>query len=193
MKSNTKKIIILAGLLFLVVWIIPTHQAHAFIGTLIDIGTDLIVKVVQGIMYLLNYILATLFALASLKIMDKQTNPILETGWTIVRDVANLGFVLAIVIIAIATILRFEKYGMQKLLPKLVAAAILVNFSLTIAGVLIDFSNVITTFFLDKATGANISEFTTQVSNAFGPQRFLLPDQDPLPPNPRHFWQGRIN
>ena len=34
-------------------------------------------------------------------------NPTVSTGWIITRDLANLGFVLAIILIAFATILRF--------------------------------------------------------------------------------------
>ncbi len=77
-------------------------------------------------------------------------NDFVEFGWKIVRDVANLGFVLVIIIIAFAVILRFREYGTQKLLFRLIAAAILVNFSLTIAGVFINFSQVVTNFFWSR-------------------------------------------
>jgi len=55
------------------------------------------------------------------------SNGFVQQGWGIVRDVANLGFVLVIIVIALATILRRQEYGFKKLLPKLIAAAILVN------------------------------------------------------------------
>lgn len=82
-------------------------------------------------------------------------NTIVQTGWTVVRDVANLGFVLAIIIIAFTTILRLEQYQTQKFLPKLIAAAILVNFSLAIGAVFIDFSQILTTYFFNRAGGDN--------------------------------------
>jgi hypothetical protein len=64
------------------------------------------------------------------------------------RDFANLGFVLAIIVIAIGFILRLQSYGSQRTLTRLIFAAILVNFSLVIAGIFIDAANITTTFFL---------------------------------------------
>ena len=37
-------------------------------------------------------------------------NPTVTTGWIVTRDLANLGFVLAIILIAFTTILRLESY-----------------------------------------------------------------------------------
>lgn len=98
-------------------------------------------------------------------------NVIVTIGWGIVRDVANLGFVLVIIIIAFGTILRFESYGAKKLLPKLIAAAILINFSLTIGGFFIDFANVLTSLFTDKISITPWS-LGWDLLAAFGPQRF---------------------
>lgn len=79
-------------------------------------------------------------------------------GWTIVRDLANMGFVLAIVVIAIATILRFEQYGMRQLLWKLIIAAVLVNFSLVIMGVIVDATNLVMHFFISEVSGVESAE-----------------------------------
>lgn len=59
---------------------------------------------------------------------------IVKEGWNIVLNFANLGFVLAIIVIAFATIFRVESYALKQTLWKLIVAAILVNFSLFIAG-----------------------------------------------------------
>ena len=116
-------------------------------------------------------------------------NVLIEVGWGIVRDIANLGFVLAIIIIAFATILRFKEYGAKKLLPKLIAAAIIVNFSLVIAVTIINFSNIITNFFLEERIGAEASTISTVIAGAFNPQRLGLEGvasegDVPLPPDP---------
>jgi len=57
------------------------------------------------------------------------------------KNFAYLGLSLAMIFTAIATILRSEKFGWQKMLPKLLIVALLVNFSLVICGMLIDLSN----------------------------------------------------
>lgn len=77
-------------------------------------------------------------------------NPTIVLGWRVIRDFANLGFVLAIVVIAIGFILRIQTYGSQRTLTRLITAAILVNFSLVIAGIFIDAANIVTRFFLES-------------------------------------------
>jgi len=66
-----------------------------------------------------------------------------QIGWTLVRDVANLFFVVILLAIAIGTILRIESYNFKRLLPKLLIMAILVNFSRLICGLMIDFAQVV--------------------------------------------------
>lgn len=102
-------------------------------------------------------------------------NPVVTEGFKIALAFANLGFVLGIIIIAISTILRIESYGMKKLLIKLVAMAILINFSLVIASAALSFSNNLTGFFLEKTNPATSDQgfygFATNMISAFGPQK----------------------
>jgi|SRR3989344_2924854 len=99
-------------------------------------------------------------------------------GWKIMLNFTNLGFVLGIIIIAFATILRIESYGMKQILWKLVVAALLVNFSLVIAGAFISVSNTVADVFLDATTADNLSN---ALANAMQPQKFLKvkADSDP--------------
>ncbi|MFC1663527.1 hypothetical protein ACFL0A_00110 [Patescibacteria group bacterium] len=74
---------------------------------------------------------------------------IVDIGWNLTRNFANLGFVLVLVFIAIATILRLESYGLKKLLPKFLIIILLINFSPVICGVIIDVANIVTDSFLN--------------------------------------------
>jgi hypothetical protein len=74
--------------------------------------------------------------------------PFIVIGWTIFRDIANLGFVLGIIVIALGTILRYKGYTVQKMLPKLIASALVVNFSLLLGGVLIKISDFFSQYLL---------------------------------------------
>lgn len=82
-------------------------------------------------------------------------------GWKIARDVSNMGFVLVLLSIAIGTILQRDEYHYQKRLPVLIGAAILINFSKTICGLIIDASQVVMlTFvgaFADASGGGNLA------------------------------------
>ena len=75
-------------------------------------------------------------------------------GWVIVRDLCNMFFILILLVIAFATILRQENYSAKKLLPKLLIMAVLINFSKTICGLIIDFSQVIMLTFVNGFAGS---------------------------------------
>ena len=98
---------------------------------------------------------------------DILNNPMINTGWQITRDLANLGFVLFIIIIAIATILRMQQYGAKSALGKLIAVALLVNFSLVFAGIFIDFSNMLTNFFIKNITSGDPGGLATRSIGIF--------------------------
>lgn len=95
--------------------------------------------------------------------------PAVQLGWTFVRDMANMGFVLGIIVIAFATILRSQTYGVKQLIVKLIVAAVAVNLSLSLAGVFLDLANIPTQFFIDKISGAagGPGEFSTVLASAF--------------------------
>jgi len=70
-------------------------------------------------------------------------------GWVVVRDLANMFFVVILLIIAFATILHLEEYNYKKWLPKLVLMAVLINFSKTICGLMIDVAQIIMLTFVN--------------------------------------------
>ncbi len=80
---------------------------------------------------------------------DFINSPAVTNGWVILRDVCNMFFVLILLVIAFATVLNRENYAMKKLLPKFIIAAILINFSRLICGIIIDFAQVIMLTFVN--------------------------------------------
>lgn len=82
-------------------------------------------------------------------------------GWVVVRDLCNMFFVLILLIIAFASILRIDSYNLKTWLPKLVIMAVLINFSKLICGIFIDFAQVIMLTFVNAfkdIAGANLTE-----------------------------------
>lgn len=75
--------------------------------------------------------------------------PTVTLGWVIIRDLCNMFFILILLIIAFATILRQENFSAKKILPKLLLMAILINFSKMIFGLLIDVSQIIMLTFVN--------------------------------------------
>src|SRR3989344_5534424 len=77
---------------------------------------------------------------------------VVQIGWGVTRDLANMFFILILLGIALDYIL-FQSFGVKHALPMLIVVALLINFSLPIAGIFIDFANVFSNFFISKITG----------------------------------------
>ena len=99
------------------------------------------------------------------------TSTVVLVGWGVTRDLANMFFILILLGIALDYIL-FQSFGVKRALPMLIVVALLINFSLPIAGIFIDFANVFTDFFMGKITaGCGITEmgqncgFTEAIAN----------------------------
>ena len=149
-------------------------------------GLTAVMSVLTPVAYLIGYVAGKMVFLGGTLTnwaldLNSQliNNPTVQTGWVVTRDLTNLGFVLAIILIAFATILRVETYQMQKLLWKLIVAALLVNFSLVIAGVFLDFSGILTNFFIQRATNYNPSQLGAGLADAFQVHTVLSAKDDP--------------
>ena len=86
-------------------------------------------------------------------------------GWSIVRDFVNMFFILILIIIGLSTSLQIETYRWQKTLPRLVAVALLVNFTPVILGVFIDGANIMMRYF--TASVATESVFVIRMRGLF--------------------------
>ena len=81
-----------------------------------------------------------------------------ETGWVLVRDVVNMFFIIVLLVVAFSTIIGYQPLHYKGVLPKLLLMAVLINFSKTLIGILIDFSQVVMLTFVNgfqAAAGGN--------------------------------------
>ncbi len=84
---------------------------------------------------------------------------VVRLGWQVIRDFANMFFIVILMVIAFGTILGLEQYEWKKTLTKLVFAAIFVNFSNSITQLIIDIAQVFTITFLNavaSVAGGNL-------------------------------------
>lgn len=67
------------------------------------------------------------------------------TAWGVMRNIANVGFILAFLIMIFTQLTGqgVTNYGVKKMLPRLIVAAILVNASFYICQIAIDLSNIL--------------------------------------------------
>ncbi len=76
---------------------------------------------------------------------DTATNQSLHRGWSIMRNFANIAFVIAFLIIIFSQItsLGVDNYNIKKMLPRLIASAILVNISFYVTAIAVDIFNIL--------------------------------------------------
>jgi len=142
--------------------LLPFHSAQAFVAAVAAavaaIGLKVIILIIIGVSF--AFLVATSGLLAfvtspAFLAISYTTNPFVMLGWTLTRDLANMFFILVLVVIALATILRIGDYQAKKALPLLIIIALLINFTPVIAGVIIDFFNILMDFFLGEGIGLN--------------------------------------
>ena len=76
-------------------------------------------------------------------------------AWVIMRNISNVAFIVAFLAIIYSqlTSVGISNYGVKKMLPRLIIAAVLVNLSFTFCAVLLDLSNVTGYAFQDAFMG----------------------------------------
>lgn len=173
----------LAVILALGFSLIPIHGAEAA-GSIWDMATGTAGDAVSGVLLgvinaLLSIIVSVLglmlggIAMMADSVMQPvaiTTNATVQLGWGITRDFANMFFILILLGIALDFIM-FNSFKVKQMIPRLILIALLINFSLPIAGVLIDFANVFTQFFLSQASeGAGL---TGKIANDLNIQNVL--------------------
>lgn len=205
-KKTLPKILALAVVVGLGFILLPIHQAHASLfGIVGDFAAKAIGAIFQGVIYIIA-LLAGIFIAIILWFVEivlamsgnVANTTLVQTGFSASLSIANLGFVLGIIVVALATILRRETYGIKSILWKLVLMAILVNFALVIANPIIGFSNSLTRYFLSGLPGGgsglvSLNQQTGQgqvdvqgwkgynnlangIANLFSPQRLIAPE-----------------
>ncbi|MBI4426322.1 MAG: hypothetical protein HY567_01990 [Candidatus Kerfeldbacteria bacterium] len=168
--------VILAVVLLSAFWLAVPHEVKA-------VGEGIIANILSWLAYQLITLMANLLVVVvNILVAVAQYNnflgaPAVERGWVIVRDIANMFFIVVLLIIAFGTILRLENYRYNRLLARLIVMAILVNFSKFIAGFFIDFGQVIMLTFVnawrDVAAG--------NITHALGLTEIIQLRNQPLP------------
>lgn len=83
------------------------------------------------------------------------TDTLVGTGWKLVRDFANIFFILILVYLSITIILGIENAHAKKSIATVVVVALLINFSLLFCQLVLDSSNILARVFYNqiKVTG----------------------------------------
>lgn len=164
-RIAVNKKVILFCFSFLALGLIFAMPVYADPNWLVTKIADFFNLLSSGLGYILLFLLQTVVSVAQYN--GFITAPAVTTGWIIVRDVCNMFFILILLVIAFATILRLDGYNWKKDVPRLLMYAVLINFSKTICGLMIDFSQVFMMTFVNavSANGAGNLAVMFQVQN----------------------------
>ena len=149
----TSLVILILGILM------PTFNAHAAgIGDWFSIGAWSFWAVNQLFAFALSLIFTITGQLLALMVVMLgwvvniriYTNiPVIESSWKIMRDFANMLFIVTLIVMAYGTIFNLKGYDFKSLIVKFLIAALLINFSLVIGGLIIDLTQVVNNTFLN--------------------------------------------
>ena len=174
-KKYKKYFLITATAAVLILFLLPTHSADACI-----ISTSPITNCIQqGMAYVLflifsivGNIIAFLVKLLDMVIRIQIYPPggvaVIDSSWKIMRNFANMFFIIALIMMAFATIFSITKYEARTLFPKFLISAILINFSLVLGTIVIDASQVLTNTFLTP-----IGDISAHLGEGLRPDKLL--------------------
>lgn len=88
-------------------------------------------------------VLATSFLQTDPRLLDTEDSPTYD-AWAVMRNLANVAFVIVFLIIIFSQLssLGISNYGVKKMVPRLIVAAILVNVSFFLCQLAVDLSNI---------------------------------------------------
>lgn len=154
---KNKKSLLFLSVFFLI--LLPVSSAHAgLMSQAWDGLTEAIMKVIYVVIGTVALYGAGLLARIGAFLVDVFLDPNLydavlrtgtaedptaiQVGWATVRDFCNMFYVFFLLLIAFATITRNQAYSAKNLLPKIVISMLLINFSMVITKIVIDFGQV---------------------------------------------------
>jgi len=115
------------------------------------------------------------------------TSPFVSEGWGIIRDLANLLFILILVYLGIKIILNLGASEAKKMISTIIVVALLLNFSLFFAKIVIDGGNILARVFYNAITvkdpnGQPVTgdkgekSISIALASKFDPQKLISPD-----------------
>ncbi len=130
-----------------------------FVSTVVNFIVLMITEFLYGVTYYL--LLPVIQVILSMKVHDSSFSAVILNGWVFVRNVMNIFFILAMLVIGLATLFRVDegKYNYKHLLPELVLMALAINFSLVIAQLILGIADTLQAQFLpnNKEVMANLA------------------------------------
>jgi hypothetical protein len=132
----------------------PTYFAHADILGIGSFASSAIGDLIKNLLWYMFSLVGGLIAVMahildfSVKVRAGGSVPVVAATWKILRDFSNMLFVVILIYMAFSTIFNRASYNFQSLIVRFIIVAVLINFSLVLGNIVIDFCQVLTNVFL---------------------------------------------
>lgn len=145
----------------LFVFVAPEANAQSILSNPVAWFLSIIASVIEVLVGFVSSVLVLALKLVQviLQYNDFIGHPVVQFGWEIVRNLANTGLVAIMLIIAFMTMFGIGKVQWQQQIPRLIIAAIAVNFSRLITGIFIDIGQVIMNAFVNALQQVGYANF----------------------------------
>jgi hypothetical protein len=152
LKKSNKKIFLL--ILVAILGLIPFYQASAQSSIINNIGSAVIFATVGWAFAIIRWILAAVLEFLGSSIdtvlsIPVGQSPVVANVWELVRDFCNMFFIVILIVMAFSTIFSVSRYDFRTLIAKFLIAALLINFSLVIGNLIIDWTQSLSNVFTE--------------------------------------------
>jgi hypothetical protein len=119
----------------------PAHAEQGFVDNALLFFANIAMSVA---VLLSKLVIAIIEILLPIMLYNEfSTSPVVSMGWAIVRDTVNMFFVIVLIVIAFGTIFGQSRFQWQQQIPRLMIFALVINFSKTLCGLMIDVGQVV--------------------------------------------------
>lgn len=167
--KNSKKIL---SIILLVGLFVPLHGTHASLWG--DFAFSVVNKFFAYSLSIMFTIVGQLLAMMVIMLawvvnLRIYTNvPFISESWKIMRDFANMFFILALIVMAYGTIFNKKGYDFRSLIGQFLIVALLINFSMALCGLIIDGTQILNNTFL-----AAMGDIAGRLGDGLNPAQIL--------------------
>jgi hypothetical protein len=143
---------------------------QAILGAIFGIMTSIPLMLLNVALDLLNWVASGNFLVVGFTNMTVDSvgyNPVVATGWSFVRNLANVVLIFGLVLIALSIILGYQETKAKKMLVDFILIAILINFTPVICGFAIDVAKIVMDLLLKGGVAPDVANFmASKLSNS---------------------------
>jgi hypothetical protein len=154
-----------------------TDKLAQFLNEIVAFVLASIQQLIYGIFFLL--VSPVIVAVLGIHAYQDTFVAVIYSGWETIRNLCDIFFIVALIVIAMATLFRVESYKARHLLVQLIIAALMINFSLVIGQSILAVADTVQAQFLPAdAASVNALAYKLMTTNNSSLMNYLQGQQN---------------